>query len=29
MGYTDVRDYEEGKSGWMEAGLTTASDHKH
>lgn len=21
MGYTNVRDYEEGKEGWMEAGL--------
>jgi len=29
MGYNNVRDYAEGKSGWIEAGLPTESDHSH
>jgi hypothetical protein len=29
MGYTNVRDYAEGKSDWVEAGLPTESEHKH
>jgi rhodanese-related sulfurtransferase len=29
MGYTNVRDYSEGKQGWVEAGLPTeAHEHK-
>jgi len=29
MGYTNVRDYEEGKKPWIDAGLPTVSDHNH
>jgi hypothetical protein len=29
MGYTNVRDYAEGKSDWIEAGLATESEHNH
>jgi len=29
MGYTHVRDYAEGKSDWIEAGLPVESDHPH
>jgi len=29
MGYTNVRDYAEGKSDWIAAGLPTESAHKH
>jgi hypothetical protein len=29
MGYTNVRDYTEGKSDWMDAGLTVESEHEH
>ena len=29
MGYTNVKDYAEGKSDWIEAGLPTESEHKH
>jgi rhodanese-related sulfurtransferase len=29
MGYTNVRDYVEGKEGWMDAGLPTESAHRH
>lgn len=29
MGYTTVRDYAEGKRGWIEAGLPIESTHKH
>jgi hypothetical protein len=29
MGYTNVRDYAEGKSDWIEAGLPIESDHNH
>jgi rhodanese-related sulfurtransferase len=28
MGYTNIRDYAEGKQGWMEAGLPTEG-HAH
>ena len=29
MGYTNVRDYAEGKSDWIDAGLPIESAHKH
>jgi len=29
MGYANVRDYAEGKSDWIDAGLPTESEHKH
>jgi hypothetical protein len=29
LGYLNVRDYEEGKQGWIEAGLPVESDHQH
>jgi len=29
LGYTNVRDYAAGKQDWMDAGLTTESEHKH
>jgi hypothetical protein len=29
MDYTNVKDYAEGKSDWVEAGLPTESEHKH
>jgi rhodanese-related sulfurtransferase len=29
MGYTNVKDYDGGKSDWIEAGLPTESEHKH
>jgi rhodanese-related sulfurtransferase len=29
MGYANVKDYADGKSDWIEAGLPTESDHKH
>jgi rhodanese-related sulfurtransferase len=29
MGYTNVKDYAEGKSDWIEAGYPTESAHKH
>ncbi len=29
MGYTNIRDYAEGKKGWIDAGLPTESDHHH
>jgi rhodanese-related sulfurtransferase len=27
MGYTNVRDYSEGKQGWVEAGMPTEGNH--
>jgi hypothetical protein len=29
MGYTNVRDYAEGKRDWIDAGLPVESAHKH
>lgn len=29
MGYTNVKDYSEGKSDWMDAGLPTEGGDKH
>jgi hypothetical protein len=29
MGYTNVRDYAEGKQDWIDAGLPTESKHRH
>jgi len=29
MGYPKVRDYSEGKSDWIAAGLPTESEHQH
>jgi hypothetical protein len=29
MGYTNVRDYAEGKSDWIDAGLPVVSEHEH
>jgi hypothetical protein len=29
LGYTNVRDYAEGKQDWIDAGLTVESDHNH
>jgi rhodanese-related sulfurtransferase len=29
MGYTNVRDYAEGKSDWIQAGLPTETAHQH
>jgi rhodanese-related sulfurtransferase len=29
MGYTNVRDYAEGKQDWIDAGLPVESLHKH
>lgn len=29
MGYSNVRDYAEGKQGWIDAGLAVESLHKH
>jgi hypothetical protein len=29
LGYTNVRDYAEGKQDWIDAGLPVESDHKH
>jgi len=29
LGYTNVRDYAEGKQDWIDAGLPAESDHKH
>ncbi len=29
MGYSNVRDYAEGKQGWIDAGLPVESFHKH
>jgi len=29
MGYTNVRDYAEGKQDWIDAGLPIESEHKH
>jgi hypothetical protein len=29
LGYMNVKDYAEGKSDWIEAGLPTESEHKH
>jgi hypothetical protein len=29
MGYSNVRDYAEGKQDWIEAGLPTESHHHH
>jgi hypothetical protein len=29
LGYTDVRDYADGKQDWIDAGLPIESDHKH
>jgi len=29
LGYTNVRDYAEGKSDWMNAGLPVESEHTH
>jgi hypothetical protein len=29
MGYTNVRDYAEGKQDWIDAGLPTESEHDH
>jgi hypothetical protein len=29
MGYTNVRDYAEGKQDWIDAGLPVVSDHHH
>jgi rhodanese-related sulfurtransferase len=29
MGYKNVKDYAEGKSDWIEAGLPTESGHEH
>jgi len=29
MGYTNVRDYSEGKQDWIDAGFEIESDHKH
>jgi rhodanese-related sulfurtransferase len=29
MGYTNVQDYAEGKSDWIDAGLPTETVHQH
>jgi hypothetical protein len=29
MGYTNMRDYAEGKQDWIEAGLPVESEHQH
>ncbi len=29
MGYTNVRDYAEGKQPWIAAGFPTVSEHNH
>jgi rhodanese-related sulfurtransferase len=29
MGYTNVRDYAEGKQDWIDAGLPVESEHHH
>jgi len=29
MGYTNVRDYAEGKQDWIDAGLPIESEHNH
>jgi hypothetical protein len=29
MGYSNLRDYAEGKSDWIDAGLPTESEHQH
>jgi len=29
MGYTNIRDYAEGKQDWLDAKLPTESFHKH
>lgn len=29
MGYTNVRDYAEGKQDWADAGLPIESEHQH
>ncbi len=29
MGYANVRDYQEGKSDWISAGLPTETQHHH
>jgi hypothetical protein len=29
MGYANVRDYQEGKSDWINAGLPTETQHHH
>jgi hypothetical protein len=29
MGYTNVRDYAEGKQDWISAGLPVESEHHH
>lgn len=29
MGYTNVRDYAEGKQDWIDTGLPVVSDHEH
>jgi rhodanese-related sulfurtransferase len=29
LGYSNVRDYAEGKSGWISAGLPTETQHHH
>jgi hypothetical protein len=29
MGYTNIRDYSEGKQGWIEAGLPTEGHNNH
>jgi hypothetical protein len=29
MDYTNVRDYAEGKSDWIDAGLAVENEHRH